>query len=258
MSGIPIYTQSPINAAKASAVTPQTSTAPPPTYTTPTTPAAAPATTTAAPSAYPVARPGASVPASTGTAHQRYAPTATQENNGPPPPQPGAVPTPMSSSKGNLPPPPKAGQSYQSYQAPSAAAPAPMPLPYPAQMAIPPPTNAFGAQPPTSSTATANTPSSAYPVPVQDYGAAPRESIEHPPGYQQNAYASELTNDQRRAQEVTNASSDTSLGLGGFGQSQSEDSTAGTMWDTAKKWAQTAGEKISEGEQQVWRKINKE
>jgi hypothetical protein len=33
---------------------------------------------------------------------------------------------------------------------------------------------------------------------------------------------------------------------------------ADSVWNVAKKWAQTAGEKFSEAEAEVWRKINKE
>jgi hypothetical protein len=78
----------------------------------------------------------------------------------------------------------------------------------------------------------------------------PRRSLEHPPGYQQNVYASEPTSDQRRAQEANI----TRLGA----QGTSENVEGLDFLNTAKKWAQQAGAKISEVEAEVWRKINKE
>lgn len=124
-------------------------------------------------------------------------------------------------------------------------------------MSIPPPTSAFGAQPPTSSTSSSTKASSAYPAPIPaaEYGA-PRGSLEHPPGYQQNSHASELSSDQRRAQDTANNSSG---GLGGYGNSEkgSGIDTEG-MWNAASKWVTAAGNKLSETEQEIWRRINKE
>ena len=255
MSGIPIYTQSPINVSKAPGATPQT--AAPVTQTTPFAPNPAPAITTTSSStpSYPPAQPGATAPAPTAAA-QRYAPvqptpTTKMDNEGPPAPQPGAVPTPPSRS--DIPPPPKVGETYQP------PAPSSMPRPYPPQMSIPPPISAYGAQPPTSSTRTANVPPSAYPAPIQGDYEAPRRSLEHPPGYQQNSYASEPSSDQRRGQVAANNSSN----LGGLGGYQSSEKGSGgidteSMWNTAKTWVTAAGEKISETEQEIWRRINKE
>ncbi|KAF4628311.1 hypothetical protein G7Y89_g9841 [Cudoniella acicularis] len=254
MSGIPVYTQ-----IKPSGVTPQTATPAPQTQDPSRGPFSAEATTTlTSTSTYPSARPGDSAfPAPTGNAAQRYAPvnptpTTQGESEGPPPPQPGAVPTPLSRS--NIPPPPKAGEKYRPQQTGSAQVSSPMPQPYPPQMSVPPPMTAAYGQP-TYSTSTSNTPPSAYPVPLpsSDDGAK-RSSLEHPPGYHQNVYASELTSEQRRAQEANNAS--------GFGVRDRTGKVGGTesdsMWDTAKKWAQDAGAKIAEAEDSVWRKINKE
>ena len=253
MSGIPIYTTSPINASKASGTSPQTAT--PGRETTPLAPNPAPASTTVASStsSYPPAKPGAAAPAPTGAA-QRYAPvqptpTTKTDNQGPPAPQPGAVPTPLSRS--NILPPPKAGDTYHP------PAPSSMPQPFPPQMSIQLPASAYGAQPPTSSTSTSTAPGSAYPAPTSnaDYGA-PRRSLEHPPGYQQNSYASELSNDQRRAQDAANNSSG---GLGGYGGSENGSGIdTESMWNTASKWVTAAGNKLSETEQEIWRRINKE
>jgi len=262
MSGIPVYTQSPINPAKASGITPKTAVAPV-SEDGPTKPSYAPATTTAIPSStYPSARPGAvavsSAPAPTGSASQRYSPvhptpTTKLPEEGPPAPQPGAFPTPDHNSKGAFPPPPKAGEHYQLVQQA-------IPQPYPPQMAIPPPTNVYGAQPPSSSTTTANTSTLTYLAPVQDY-EAPRRSLEHPPGYLQNPYASNFSADQRRAYDAQEQKSEGSLG--GF-RSNSPTSKAAfgvdpeAVWNTAKKWASSAGQKLQETEEMVWKKVNGE
>ena len=231
MTGIPVYTSSPINAAKAQGVTSQT--AEPVPYT-----PAPPTTTASTLSSYPPAQPGAAaMPAPTSTASQRFTPlqpTPTTKSGleGPPAPQPGAVPT---LPKSYIPPPPKVGENYQ-----------PPPQPYPAQMAIPPPTMPVGA-PPTSTTSTSTAPSFAHPVALPS-GQESRQSIEHPPGYKQDTYASEMTSDQRRAQETNNSSS-----LGGGTADENEG-----IFAMAKQWVQTAGTKIAQSEAEVWRKINKE
>jgi len=242
MAPIPVYSASPINAAKASGVTPKTA------HPEPSDSAPHPATTTASStdSSYPPARPGAAaVPAPSGSA-QRYmpvqpTPTTASHSEGPPAPQPGALPMPP---KSHIPPPPKANDMYQPPQQQSTA---PSVQPYPPQMGIPPPTTSFGA--PHSSTSTNTAPSSVYPVQIQaaEQGG-PRRSIEHPPGYHQNAYASDMTNDQRRAQEAHNASS---------GVVKDDDNSEG-IWGSAKKLAQTMGTKIAETEAEVWRRVNKQ
>ncbi|KAH8815795.1 hypothetical protein F5884DRAFT_194453 [Xylogone sp. PMI_703] len=251
MSAIPVYTSSPISASKATGVTPQTKS--PMTQTQePGTMHDAGAVTTSLPSApaYPTARPGASAPAPTGTGalthrNEPLHPTPTtkiQEDAAPP--QPGAVPVPPYRHGSNLPPPPKVGETYHP---PAAKSPS-----QPPQMAIPPPMTAFQAQHATMSSSI-NQQSKPYPIslPVSDSGAAaPRRSLEHPPGYQQNVYASELTNSQRIATEAMNNSD--------FDRRQGYENDEGSLWDAAKKWAQTAGTKLSQAEEEVWRRINKE
>ncbi len=237
MSGIPVYTKSPINASKASGVTPQT--AEPQVQASPLTPNPDPAATTTSTSTYSPARPGANAFPGPTAAAQRYAPhveptpTTQTGDRGPPAPQPGSVPTAL--SRNTIPPPPKAGESHRQ--------------PYPPQMGIPPPTTSYGTQHPSSSTSTSTTASASYPVAVSST-EIPRRSLEHPPGYQQNVYASEPTSDQRRAQEANI----TRLGA----QGTSENVEGLDFLNTAKKWAQQAGAKISEVEAEVWRKINKE
>jgi hypothetical protein len=247
MSGIPVYTESPINASTASGITPQT--AMPQGQNPPRNPVAATTTSSSHPSTYPPAQPGAR-PGPTAAPQLAHTPplqpTSTAADEGPPPPQPGSVPTPL--SRKTIPPPPKASDYHpQPTRAPAS------PTSYqqqPYQMGIPPPTT-NGAQPHRSSTTTTSAASYSYPValPSADSGGL-RRSLEHPPGYQQNVYASEQTSDQRRAQEANFSqigAQDTSENVGGV-----------NFLNTAKKWAQQAGEKISEAEAEVWRRINKE
>lgn len=251
MPPIPVYSDSPI-AAKPLGVTPQTAT---PDTSAPQS-AAAPTTTTATPtktqaSYYPPAQPGAvpSLPAPTGTA-QAYVlpaqptPTGTRNvgNYGPPPPQPGAVPAPTKTAQ--LPPPPKAGERYvpppQQTSAPQFVT-----TTYPQQMAIPPPTAAYPAQ--QHGTSTVPDPSSAYggqgPGGFTGQGG---QTLGHPPGYHQNANASELDNYQASSLQ-RNESRD-----------RLDETEGEGVWDQAKKWAAVAGSKIAAVESEAWKRINKE
>jgi len=237
MSGIPVYTQSPINAVKASGTTPQTTT--PQGQTSPSNPI--PATMTSAASSsptYKTAQPGAaSVPGPTAAPQVLQlpllpTPTTREETiDNPPHPQPGSLPTPASTR--NIPAPPKAGERYRPQEtgAPSVG------IPY--QMGIPPPTQ-YGVQPPRSSTSTATTAAASYPVALPS--VEPRRSLEHPPNYQQNVYASELS----------------SANTSGAGAQDTSENVGGNFLNTAKKWVEQAGEKLSEAEAEVWRRISKE
>ncbi|KAI0847924.1 hypothetical protein F5Y00DRAFT_240089 [Daldinia vernicosa] len=222
MAPIPVYTDSPITAAKASGVTPQT--APPSSTSKPTPTSSLP---TPSSQAYPSAQPGAvpSLPTATADASQA-------NHDGPPAPQPGAVPVPTGVTNPNIPPPPKAGEK-------------PINIPYPQQMAIPPPTASYQSQQRGTSIA---------PVPTSEYssqgstalsGQASHHSLEHPPGYYQNSNASELDNYQRSSIQRSAV------------EDQTGNSESG-VWEAAKKWAHQTGEKIAAAETEVWKKINKE
>ncbi|ESZ98057.1 hypothetical protein SBOR_1588 [Sclerotinia borealis F-4128] len=83
-------------------------------------------------------------------------------------------------------------------------------------------------------------------------GGYERRSLEHPPGYVQNAYAAELSSDQRRAMEgEANRSGGLGLGMGMGGGEEEEG-----IWGSAKRWVGSAGSRLSEGEKEVWRRIN--
>lgn len=210
---IPVYTQDApaITAAKASGITPQTTA--PQSAAPGTAPAPAPATTTANPSktspAYPQAQPAHGiVPAPTNAAGQptvpasnynpfpNPTPTSTyqpeweeEKDEGPPTPQPGAVPAPPGGVKSSLPPPPKLGEKYVPPAAdPSQQAqPQPQSAAYrtmPPQMGYTPPNSTY--QPATMSTVQASTPSRTYGAPLSYNSPAVAEDeverLEHPPG----------------------------------------------------------------------------
>jgi len=98
MSGIPIYTASPINASNASGITPQT--AAPPSQPNSSAPVQNLATTTTAPlsTSYPEAEPGAAAMPAPTAAAKRYVPVqatpTVRSDDSPPAPQPGVFPVP--------------------------------------------------------------------------------------------------------------------------------------------------------------------
>ncbi|MCJ1254782.1 hypothetical protein MMC24_002598 [Lignoscripta atroalba] len=294
MSGIPIHTESPISLAKASAVTPQTTTAPAPT------PSFTPATSTAsAPQSYHPAQPGASAPAPTQAASQ-YTPstqptptrtTATlTSKDRPPPPQPGAFPVPASSAyttpKPNIPPPPKAGEKPHppSYYEPAlpTSTPTQLPQPYPPQTTFPPLSNpnTQGAQPPASLTYTTFNAShikpTTLPFPAPSTAAntgvpgniTHHGSLQHPPGYVQNPYAADIPPQQFNTQQSGNhpfasgyngnnvSSERRGSGILGVGGGGNDEDES--VWSTVGKWAKGVGEKVGEMEGEVWKRINGE
>ncbi|KAL9119404.1 MAG: hypothetical protein Q9187_004040, partial [Circinaria calcarea] len=222
MSGIPIFTESPISPSKATAITPQTTALPQ----SPFSPAAAATPTATATSSYPPAQPGSSLPTST-------QPSTSTKTITPPPPQPGALPTPSTASsrspspRRDIPPPPRVGEKAHppSYYAPQPT-PTPTghfvsPQPFPPQMSFPSPSDPrpFG-QPPASTTLTSNNllspPQSARIPPFSPSSPtgdiSTRKSLEHPPGYVQNPYAADMTPEQRFATQKSPGSP--SLGYG--------------------------------------------
>ncbi|KAI1812067.1 hypothetical protein GGS20DRAFT_578587 [Poronia punctata] len=247
MAPIPVYTNSPITAAKPDGVTPKTATAESMTggqrtTASPTSTHPPPTQATAASKAQPGAVP------SHPYAPVQPTPTTSMADSSPAPPQPGS--TPFSS----VPPPPKTGERYQ----PPVQTPAPVPtsapafstattVSYPHQMSIPAPT-----APPSwqhQGTATATQPSSAQYgaqfLPIgRDVNADGARDLSHPSGYHQNANASELDRYQRSAMEQP-AAGDNGDGSDG-------------VWGAAKKLAQQTGERLAAVESEVWKKINRE
>ncbi|KAM0263049.1 hypothetical protein ACHAQJ_001428 [Trichoderma viride] len=230
---VPVYTSSPINASKASGITPKTANPeeegtharPPP-----------PTTSLGSPTAYPPAQPGArpSLPVQTGVPQPSniYKPSSTQEaNSSPPPPQPGAVPSPPG-GKSHLPPPPKAGEPIQQAQT----------MPMPPQMSYQPPAATYPTQGGSStSTSTAYSPI----VPQPTFVQTTEPDFSHPPGYQQNINAADFNRDQREAHNVS-------------AQNPYQTYEEESVWNTAKKWAAAAGDSIAAAENEVWKRINKD
>jgi len=251
MPPIPIYSKSPINAAKASGVTPQTAAEAnnpldarePTTITTP----------TKTRQGYPAAQPGAapSLPAQTGTVQaSRYAvepptPTSGLEGRGPPPPQPGAVPL-VPGSRSTGPPPPRVTQAPRLADTSPASHPSAVQMP--PQMGIPTPTMPFSQR----GTSTDQVAASSYSARGQEqaeHQPSIVNSLEHPPGYQQNANASTFSSHQRAAHDTLQ-----------YSNRADNDNPSGEeegAWDSARKWAQAAGGKLQAAESEVWRRINK-
>lgn len=293
MSGVTIHTSSPITAAKPSGITPQTvssegqtiSAAPARNPATPTT--SAPSSSSTYQPSYRQAAPGqAATPAPTSSVlRPPQQPTATPTTtsttsspDGPPAPQPGPIPSPFTRAYGantSLPPPPKAGEKPQpaEYYTP-ARSPAPTQS-YPPQTSIPPPASLNFGPPsgattgmPNSSSYPYSNPNTTYgpqfqaqprsthttPLGVQGVGADPRRpSFEHPPGYVQNPYASGQQYNQRNESPSVGYNAGSSTGYNGV-----HDGEGLSLWDTAKSWAKSAGEKASQVESDIWRRINKE
>ncbi|TGO42472.1 hypothetical protein BHYA_0008g00630 [Botrytis hyacinthi] len=217
--------------------------------------------------------------------------TTKEDSDVPPAPQPGAFPKPTTGFAGNtfasqtksVPPPPRAGSSYAvNHNATPSMPPNPSAgqvgtgenhTEYPPQMTIPPPsvTRATFSTTMTMDANTAAQTSGSYgtmhPQPVsvgdayahrtqqENEGYGQRRSVEyleHPPGYVQNAYAAELSSDQRRAMDVNERRENASVG-GVISGGEEEG-----IWGSAKRWVGSAGSKLSEGEKEVWRRINGE
>ncbi|KAK4554948.1 hypothetical protein LTR86_008096 [Recurvomyces mirabilis] len=288
MPPIPVHIDDPITPAKAQGVTPQTAAQVPVSQG----PASNVATTTtaAAPATYPPGQPGAAVaPAPT-----PYLPRAqpeptrttaggTQDQYAPPPPQPGAVPTPYNhqapTTTSTLPPPPRAGETPKKQGTAFTGMLNSMYTP------PPPAQNLSQNYGPTHSTSTAGiqpgqatTPLRTGPTtlnlgpvasPAVGMPQDPRISSEHPPGYVQNAYAQDMSSAQRASldQETRRESFVTQLGLGSDGTRSGGDGGRGGggegwgegvegAWSAAKGWLGKAGTAIAEGEEQVWKRIN--
>lgn len=89
-----------------------------------------------------------------------------------------------------------------------------------------------------------------------------RASLEHPPGYVQNPFASDMTPDQRfAAKQQQENRSDILPSLGYIDNAEGprpgleEDET---VWGTVKEWVKETGEIASKLGEEVWDKIGPE
>ncbi|KAF2230975.1 hypothetical protein EV356DRAFT_507932 [Viridothelium virens] len=286
MPPIPVYSDRPINPAKAEDAEPQTSSPHTNTGNQPSSNLAS-TTTGQSPRQYAPAAPGAApAPAPTGSitsnvpevhaVPQQLEPTRTipAASDGPPPPQPGSVPVPgatapmtASQNTGSIPPPPRPGDAPQTTPTSSQSAaitPAPStttagaPQGPPSQFSIPPPTQNAA---PTRSTTGGTTLSyeGQYGTGAGQTGGVPPAMLsaqsrgesavnpEHPPGYVQNPYADMMSASQR-------AANDEAGGAGGVPVSSGEGE--GGLWDTAKKWVGEAGKGLQQLEEETWKRVN--
>ena len=250
MSGIPIHTDDPI------ALATQTSNAP----TSSRSSRSAPATSASA--GYTPAQPGAAAATPPGT--------VTSTSNDPPPPQPGSVPIPLpptTSLKTALPPPPKAGEKAQPpeyYASPPSARRTAVPRVPPPQMLYAPRDPSTGGALPSSTTPTGSNVSFPSSAPSNSFlvstNISSQASLEHPPGYVQNPYASDMKPEQRLALQQGRNSASESLGYtenrSRAGSTSAKLEEAGEAWEGAKKWVMQkggeVGDKVEELHGRVW------
>ncbi|KAL2188782.1 hypothetical protein L209DRAFT_751860 [Thermothelomyces heterothallicus CBS 203.75] len=239
MPPVQVHTKSPINAAKASGVTPQTA-APgvagaDVSGDATTTPTTTTTTTTAAAAASSAFHPSSNPPPT------RTIPSLQQQ---PAPPQPGAVPRLPEATGAPAPPRNATGDS------PGAGGPAPRPAPtaapilgvsYPPQMGRPPPQAGHNQR----GTTAAPLGGGAYPGP----GPGPGGYYY----YQQNG-SSASSSSAAAAGYVPPYQG----GGGGGSRGTGEEEEEGGFFGSALKLAKAAGEKLSAAESEVWRRINGE
>lgn len=262
MAPIPVYSASPINAAKAKGATADTAavdkndghgpgpSGPTPASTTATATSQAGASQTQyqPPPPQPGARP--SLPAQTGAPEPyfgNYLDSPLDNPNfssaikdHPLPPGPGEL---GYAARADIPPPPKAGETLgpeHTTRAPATGQPENNMPPPPPQMSYPAPV----APPQAMSRGTA----SAIPPQPQPQLIGTEADPAHPPGYRQDVNASEFNSYQRAAHNAYVSENSS------FGDSEGD----GGIWDQAKKWASAAGDSLAAAEHEVWKKINKE
>ncbi|KAF2212414.1 hypothetical protein CERZMDRAFT_97687 [Cercospora zeae-maydis SCOH1-5] len=233
------------------------------------------------PPSYLPAQPGApAIPAPTGAVHtpNRYQPpqptrtTDSTSNVGPPPPQPGAVPLPPSQQQSapvaNIPPPPKAGEAakflehHQQQQQPS---PAVTTMPPQMAMSLPEqnyaPTHTTNTQTPKRAGGGNSAPTTlnfGAVTPIAG-GIAPAS---HPPGYQQDTMAQEMSSAARAKLDAEEHRKGSFTGVGGVlgggaGNMSAGGAGDGSMWDTVKGYANSLSQSAIEAEKMVWDSLNK-
>jgi hypothetical protein len=93
-----------------------------------------------------------------------------------------------------------------------------------------------------------------------------KKDLSHPPGYVQDSSAlfserlPEMVSpiSQNQSGGHSRGRSRNGVGIldgGGGGSGVMEDEDKG-LWDTAVSWAKTVGEKVIEGEEEMWKRIN--
>ncbi len=286
MAGIPVHTASPINpnsAPQPNGASPSTAAAryaPVDSARRPSqTSAAVPAISTDLPSPiYAAAQPSSGagsatawVPQSLATANPTPTTTipasSTRTESSPPSPQPGAVPFPTYSEarRASIPPPPKANEipkpaayyapQYQGNTRPNS------PQTLSLHTSLPPlatrqaqgtPLTPTRVQPPSAVTSIAQP-------------TTTTQDLSHPPGYVQDSRASfserpvEPVSPLNQSQSGGHSRGRSRSGIldGGGGHDDLGGEDKG-LWDTAFSWAKAVGERVIEGEEEVWKRINRQ
>ena len=258
MSGVKLHLQDPINPAKAGGITPRTQRS---------LDGGAsqhmPSTTNASSRGYPTTRPEAAQPA---------LPSATAStSNSPPPLQPAAISVtqpPMTTAKPSIPPPPKANEKQQPDTSEATAYSLfAKPQPYPPQMSQPPLNHAPNGLPAASTTSTTTVPSfQSATAPTNllvSAESSTQQCHEHPPGYVQNPYASEMTPDQRLVTEQQEIQARSkmlpSLGYSDNSKQQSKGEFADdhSVIEAALEWGKQKGKQLSDMHDKMWDNIGR-
>ncbi|KEF55966.1 uncharacterized protein A1O9_07546 [Exophiala aquamarina CBS 119918] len=274
MAPVPIHASSPISTnhpANAFGTSPSTAAA----RYTPQTPADVDAgsTTSTNPEPTRTAQPGApAVPQPTNALssvyNNRLEPTATRaeptstrnQYESPPPPQPGAVPSPYHNTNGStakvtIPPPPRPIEAVQQQQQQQDKEDTPSLI----RHALPSPT-------PTRTYPTQSLPLHLYtptrsvpPAGVTSTYTGPQD-LSHPPGYMQDTRASFDDKPVELCRPLDRRASPSSSRRGGILDGEptfeSSNDNESSVLDTAMAWAKAAGKSLSKTEEQVWKRVN--
>lgn len=243
MPPIPVHIEAPIAPAKAQGITPETQSPQANTTTAETTTTS----TLTYTQSYPAARPGqAAVPGPTSAVPKpQPVPTRTynpaEQADLPPPPQPGQAPQPnntaFQANATGIPPPPTASSTTTA----------------PAQTQWAPPQQNYA---PTHTTDPA-TPRAVRGGPTTlDMGPVTSSPAAHPPGYQQNVYAQELSPAQRASLDQQEAREKQSGNIFGDLSTPETGDTAENVWNAVKSFGAKVGETAAKAHTEAWKLID--
>ncbi|KAK5053795.1 hypothetical protein LTR84_001757 [Exophiala bonariae] len=228
-------------------------------------------TTTTNPSPSGIAQPGApAVPQPTNTSsstyNNRFEPTATRVapsstaeiSESPPPPQPGAVPSPYANTTNNA--------CTPKLDTPQPPRPIETDLQQQQQINTSPIRHALPSPTPTRTHAPHNLPLGQIYSPTRSippagmtstYPAA--QDLSHPPGYMQDSRASFDDKPVEFCQPLDRRASPSSSRRGGILDAEPTFESSGDdegVLNTAYAWAKAAGKRLSRTEEQLWKKVN--
>jgi hypothetical protein len=123
----------------------------------------------------------------------------------------------------------------------------------PPQSSYSPPNNAYAPLGKSTSTYTGTPATYTRPTTLNPGSSERRPSFEHPPGYLQNPYAANLSEEKKQMSREQEAQG----GLFG-GRLDADPMEDGGVWGAVKGWVAGAGSKLAETEAEVWKRINGE